>query len=117
VTERTLTIVLAGTPYGGERGAHALRLAAAALERGHRVNLFATADGTYVALSGQAAKGLPNLGGELEGLIERGLRVELCGSCVRFRGLSADRIVAGARPSSLKGLGAMLREADVVLSM
>lgn len=116
MTARTLTIVLTSTPYGGERAAQALRLAAAALERGHRVNLFASADGTYVALSGQAAKGLPDVGRELEGLIERGLRVELCGSCQRFRGLSAERLVAGARPSSLKGLGAMLREADVVLS-
>jgi tRNA 2-thiouridine synthesizing protein D len=117
VRERTLTIVLAGTPYGSERAVQALRLARAALEKGHRVNLFATADGTYVALSGQAAKGLPNAGQELERLIERGLHVELCGSCVRFRGLSAERLVAGAPPSSLKGLGAMLREADVVVSL
>jgi tRNA 2-thiouridine synthesizing protein D len=117
VTQRTLTVVLAGTPYGGERGAHALRLAAAALERGHRVNLFATADGTYLALSGQAARGLPNAGGELERLIARGARVELCGSCLRFRGLGSERLLAGARPSSLKGLGAMLREADAVVSL
>jgi tRNA 2-thiouridine synthesizing protein D len=117
VSERTLTIVLAGTPYGGQRAVHALNLATAALERGDRVNLFASADGTYVALTGQAARGLPDVGVELERLIERGLHVELCGSCVRFRGLSSERLVAGARPSSLKGLGAMLREADAVVSL
>lgn len=117
MSERTLTIVLAGTPYGGERAAHALRLATAALERGHRVNLFASADGTYVALSGQAARGLPDAGGELERLIERGLHVELCGSCVRFRGVSPERLVPGARPSTLRGLGAMLQEADAVVSL
>ena len=117
MTPRTLTIVLSGTPYGGETAAHALRLAAAALERGHSVNLFATADGTYVALSGQAARGLPDVAGELERVIAGGARVELCGSCLRLRGLGAERLIAGARPSSLKSLGAMLREADAVVTL
>ncbi len=117
MNKKTLTIVLAGSPYGGERAVQALRLAAAALDRGHDVNLFASADGTYAAVSGQAAKGLPNIGKELNELIARGLRVELCGSCLRFRGLSADRLMEGTQPSTLKGLGAMLREADVVLSL
>jgi tRNA 2-thiouridine synthesizing protein D len=117
MSKKTLTIVLAGSPYGGERAAQALRLAAAALDRGHAVNLFASADGTYAAVSDQAAKGLPNIGKELEELVARGLRVELCGSCLRFRGLSADRLVAGTQPSTLKGLGAMLREADAVLNL
>jgi len=117
MNKKTLTIVLAGSPYGGERAAQALRLAAAALDRGHEVNLFASADGTYAAVSGQAAKGLPNIGRELEELVGRGLRVELCGSCIRFRGLSADRLVEGTQPSTLKGLGAMLREADAVLNL
>lgn len=114
--KRTLTIVLAGTPYGSERAAQALRLAGAALDAGHRVNLFASADGTYAALSGQVAKGLPDIGAELEELIGRGLRVELCGSCLRYRGLAAERLLEGARPSTLKGMGAMLREADAVLT-
>lgn len=114
---RTLTIVLAGTPYGGERATHALGLAAAALAHGHQVNLFATADGTYLAVSGQAAQGLPDLGGELDDLIERGLRVELCGSCLRFRGLGPERLAAGTQPSSLRGLGEMLRKSDAVVHL
>lgn len=117
MSKKTLTIALTGSPYGSERAAQALRLAAAALDRGHNVNLFPSADGTYAAVSGQAAKGLPNIGKELEELIARGLRVELCGSCLRFRGLSADRLIEGARPSSLNSLGVMLSEADVVLSL
>lgn len=114
---RTLTILLTGAPYGGERAAHALGLAAAALAEGHQVNLFATADGTYLALSGQAARGLPDLGGELDELIERGLRVELCGSCLRFRGLGPERLAAGTQPSSLRRLGEMLRESDAVVNL
>lgn len=116
MTDRALTIVLAGAPYGTERAFQALRLAEAALERGHRVNLFATGDGTYAALSGQSPAGLPNIGEQLRALIERGLRVELCGSCLRFRGLAADRLVPGARPGSLKRLGGMLQEAGIVVS-
>ena len=113
----TLTIVLAGSPYGTERAALALRLASAALDRGHKVNLFPSADGTYAALSGQVAKGLPDIGEELEALIARGAKVGLCGGCLRYRGLTHDRLIAGVRPSTLSGLGEMLREADVVLNL
>jgi tRNA 2-thiouridine synthesizing protein D len=114
---RTLTILLAGAPYGGERAAHALGFAAAALTKGDQVNLFATSDGTYLAVSGQAARGLPDLGGELDDLIERGLRVELCGSCLRFRGLGPERLATGTQPSSLRVLGELLRESDAVVSL
>lgn len=117
MSKGTLTIMLSGSPYGGERAAHALRLAEAALEHGHKVNLFASADGTYAALSEQAAKGLPNIGEDLAELISRGLHVELCGSCLRYRGLSAERLIAGAQPSTLRGMGTLLREADVVLNL
>lgn len=114
---KALTIVLTGTPYGNERAAIAIELAEAALDKGHNVNLFAAADGTYATLSGQAGSGIPNIGERLERLIEGGMRAELCGSCLRFRGLTPDRLIDGAEPSTLRGMGKLVREADVVLNL
>lgn len=115
--DKTLTIVLSGTPYGSDRAAAALGIAEAALDVGHTVNLFASSDGTYSALSGQSAAGLADIEDRLGSLIDRGLNVELCGSCLHFRGISKDRIVEGASPSTLRGLGNLVRDANVVLSL
>ncbi len=56
---KTLTIFLTGTPFGSQAAHTALNLAEAALEKGFRVNLFASADGVYSVMSKQKAAGLP----------------------------------------------------------
>ena len=109
-------LFLATTPYGSEDADTALRLARAALAKGHRVRLFASADAVHVAQTGQQPTGLPNTPAELQDLMALGLQVELCGSCLRFRGLGRNLLVEGAEPSSLKGLFAAVSEADAFLS-
>jgi sulfur relay (sulfurtransferase) complex TusBCD TusD component (DsrE family) len=47
VAQKTLTIFLAAAPYSGQSASTAVRLARAALDAGHRVNIFASADGVY----------------------------------------------------------------------
>lgn len=108
---------MSGTPYGTDRAEKALRLAEAAINRGHKVGLFLSADGTYAALSGQGGSGLPQIGEILTGLIAKSVKVELCGGCLRFRGLSADKLVAGTKPSTLRGLGRMVCQSDVVVNL
>lgn len=114
---KVLTLFLASTPYSGQNADTALRLAEAALARGHAVHLFASADGVHLAQTGQRPAGVPDLPTALAALIERGLRVELCGSCLRFRGLTRDLLVAGAAPSSLKSLFGAIDASDAVLSL
>lgn len=108
---------MSGTPYGGDRASTALGLAEAALEAGQLVNLFASADGTYLALSGQSVTGLVDIEDKLSSLIKRGLYVGLCGSCLRFRGISKERLIEGTNPSTLRGLGNLVQDADVVLNL
>ena len=74
---RRFMLFLTGPPYGGEHAATAARLAGAALDEGHEVTLFASGDGIYNFLTGQAAKGVPNAEAEFAALIARGLAVEL----------------------------------------
>jgi tRNA 2-thiouridine synthesizing protein D len=116
VNPKTLVIFLAAAPYAGESVDTALRLAEAALDKGHHVRLFASGDGVHVAQAGQRAAGVPDALGGLRDLIPRGLKVELCGSCLHIRGLTRDLLVEGAEPSSLQGLFAAVQEADVLVS-
>ena len=113
---KTITLFFSTTPYGSERAHTVLKLAEAALARGHRVNLFASSDAVYGAVSKQKVRGLPDIGAQLEGLMRRGARVDLCGSCLQYRGLGRDRLIPGAEPSSLKNLFGMVQDSDVFLT-
>lgn len=113
---KTLVIFLTTTPYGSENADTALRLAEAALAKGHRVRLFASADGVHVAQLGQRPAGLPDALATLRAAIAHGLAVELCGSCLRFRGLGRDLLVEGTEPSSLQGLFTAVTQADAFVT-
>jgi len=116
MNSKTLVIFLAASPYGGESAETALRLSEAALAKGHHVRLFASGDGVHLPQIGQRAAGIPDTLAELRGLMPRGLQVELCGSCLRIRGMRRELIVEGAEPGSLKGLFVAVSEADAFLS-
>ena len=115
---QTLTISLTGTPFGSQAAHTALNLAEAALAKGYRVNLFPSADGVYSASAGQRAAGLPKVGERLPALMEKGLRVDLCGSCLQLRGLRSEATrIDGAQPSSLKNLFAMIAESRAFIAL
>ncbi|MCC6179844.1 MAG: DsrE family protein [Chloroflexi bacterium] len=113
---KTLSVFLGTPPYGYQNAETVRRLAEAALANGHRVRIFASADAVHIAERGQHPAGLPDALAGLTALIERGAQVELCGSCLRMRGLSQERLAEGARPSSLKGLFTAVGEAHAFLS-
>lgn len=116
-TQKTLTIFLTASPYAGEGAFTAMRLARAVLEAGHRVNLFASVDGVYALTVGHRAKGVPDIEAGFRMLIEQGLHVELCGSCLALRGVGADQRAPGAEPSSLRGLFRLIQESDALITV
>lgn len=115
--QRTFTIFLTAAPYAGEAASTAMRLAKAALDAGCRTNLFASADGVYAFTLGHRAKGIPNAEAGFRALVEQGLHVELCGSCLTVRGLRREHLLPGAEPSSMPGLFRLLSQSDVVLTL
>jgi sulfur relay (sulfurtransferase) complex TusBCD TusD component (DsrE family) len=117
VARKTLTIFLTSPPYGGEHASTAMRLAKGALEAGHRVNLFASADGVYAFTVGHRAKGLPNAEDGFRRLTEQGLHVELCGSCLAVRGLRPEQGLPDAEPSSMPRLFRLIRESDALITL
>ena len=74
---KRFTLFLSASPYAGEHAFTAARLAGAALDEGHEVTLFASGDGIYNFVRGQAGKGVPIAEIEFATLIDRGLQVEL----------------------------------------
>lgn len=72
-----MTIFLCTSPYAFQNTQTAMRLAEAALNKGHEVAIFASGDGVYSFVKDQKAKGVPNAQEAFEKLIRQGLHVEL----------------------------------------
>lgn len=68
---------LSTSPYSYENTLTTIRIAESALNKGHAVNLIASADGVYCFLKGQKAKGITNAEEEFSRLIRKGLKVYL----------------------------------------
>lgn len=74
---RTLTLYVSTSPYSYENTLTTARIAESALNKGHAVNLIASADGVYCFLKKQKAKGITNAEEEFSRLIGKGLKVYL----------------------------------------
>lgn len=74
---KTITLFLQTSPYSCENTLSTIRIAGAALDKGHAVNVIASADGIYCFLKKQKAKGITNAEEEFSGLIRKGLKVYL----------------------------------------
>ena len=75
--EKLLTFVLTMSPYSGETAATVLKLAAAALDAGHRPTIFATGDGVYGFAKGQKPAGVFDAAAATEAFLARGGAVDL----------------------------------------
>ena len=74
---KTISLYLSTSPYSYENTLTTVRIAESALNKGHTVNLIASADGIYGFLTKQKAKGILNAEEEFTRLMEKGLRVYL----------------------------------------
>ncbi|HHP7234556.1 MAG TPA: DsrE family protein [Desulfobacterales bacterium] len=72
-----ITLILGSPPYGGQDVDTVLGIARAALEKGHRVTVVGSGDGTYGFLKGQRASSVPSADKGFADLIAKGARVDL----------------------------------------
>ena len=96
-----LTILLTAGTMMSTGPYKALRLAEAALDRGHRVNLFCYGEGVTALRARQAPKAFPNIAEMTAALIARGMRVAACRTCTGARGLEEADLVPGAVVGSI----------------
>jgi uncharacterized protein involved in oxidation of intracellular sulfur len=99
-------LILNDPPYGGERSYQGLRLALSLAKREEAdVRVFLMGDAVGCAVVGQQTPdGYYNLERMLKGLAKKHVPVGCCGTCLKARGITDDRIVEGAHHSSLEEL-------------
>jgi uncharacterized protein involved in oxidation of intracellular sulfur len=110
--------ILNDAPYGTERTYNGLRLANNLLKKSEstEVTVFLMGDAVSAAKAGQhIANGYYNLERMLKGLITRGGKVLLCGTCMDARGLQEQELLEDSRRSSLDELTELTLAADRVL--
>lgn len=110
--------ILNDAPYGSERPFNALRLALNLARTGSddQVTVFLMGDAVGAARRGQSTpNGYYNLERMLTGLVKRGGRVLLCGTCMDARGMRDAEVLDGGVRSTLDELTELTRSSDRVL--
>jgi tRNA 2-thiouridine synthesizing protein D len=93
----------------------ALKIAEAAIDRGHTVNLFCFGEGMTILKRGQAPKRFPNSERMIVDLIGRGLNVTACRTCSIARGYGPEDFVEGAVFGKLTDYVAWAKRSDRVV--
>ena len=91
-----LTIVLTTGAMMGTGAYKAAKLAEAAMDRGHKVNLFCYGEGITALKRGQAPKRFPDVSSIISRLIGRGMDVAACQTCLKARGYTQKDLIEGA---------------------
>ena len=99
-------LVINDPPYGTERAYNGFRLALSLAKRqGVELRVFLMGDAVGCAVAGQLTPdGYYNLERMIKGVAKKGVPVGCCGTCLKARGISDDRLVDGATHSSLEEL-------------
>jgi uncharacterized protein involved in oxidation of intracellular sulfur len=99
-------VILNDAPYGSERSYNGFRLAGSLSKRdGVEVRVFLMGDAVGGAVAGQQTPdGYYNVERMIKGLSHKGVPVACCGTCLKARGITNDRLTPGAHHSSLEEL-------------
>ena len=93
-----------------------IKLAGAALEKGHKVDLWVSGNGTMLSINDQRPfKDYSSLEKPLKELMEKGLNVTACEACAEARGYHADHTIEGFKRHSMDWYLASTFDADRVL--
>lgn len=114
-----ITIQTMVQPYTHQDLDTAIKLAEAALDKGHEVGLFLFADAVLatntVVKPIRKDRNIPDILQQM--VAERGLKVDICGICMDYRGVTADMIIEGATPSGLPELAELVATSDRFISL
>ncbi len=114
-----ILIVINEAPYGTEKAYNALRLALQ-LGKEHpetEIRVFLMADAAACALAGQKTpEGYYNIERMLTGVLRKGGKVKICGSCAETRGLRIENLITGAEISNMSEFAFWVADSDKVLT-
>ena len=111
-----LTIACFSSLVGSMSLDFAVKLAEAAVEKGHKVDFWVSGNGTMVAKTNQKAfQDYSSLADNFKGLMENGVQVTVCEACMEARGYGAADTVEGMNRKSMDWYLASAFDADRVL--
>jgi uncharacterized protein involved in oxidation of intracellular sulfur len=113
-----LTIIFNDTPYGIEKTWNAFRLASTSSieEIGMKVRLFLKGDSVASAKKDlKTPDGHYNMKMILKALVNKGVEIKTCGSCIDTRRLKVEDLVEGVERGTMKILATWVKEADKVV--
>jgi tRNA 2-thiouridine synthesizing protein D len=114
-----ITIQAMVQPYSQQDLDTAIKIADAALEKGHEVTIFLFSDAILAAnFKVKPVRSDRNIPEILETMIaEKGLKVDICGICMDYRGITEDMIIEGSAPSGLPELAELISTSDRFISL
>ena len=94
----------------------ALKLSGAAIEKGHKVDLWVSGNATMLSIKDQKAfKDYSSLEKPVKELMEKGLKVTACEACAEARGYNKDNTMEGFQRFSMDWYLGSAFDADRVL--
>jgi tRNA 2-thiouridine synthesizing protein D len=94
----------------------ALKLSGAAIEKGHKVDLWVSGNATMLSIKDQKPfKDYSSLQKPLQELMEKGLNITACEACAEARGYNKDNTMEGVKRHSMDWYLASIFDADRVL--
>jgi len=114
-----MIIIVNGAPYGEERAWNAFRLALTSISAAIdlNVNVFLLGDAVSAAKKGQnTPQGYYNLEKTLKDLINQKVKITVCGTCIRARGLNQEDLIEGIEIGTMMMLAHWIKESQKVLS-
>ncbi len=114
----TLTIhIRSGTMMNMDTNV-AVKLAAAALDKGHAVKIFGYGEGVTLIKEGQDPKRFPNVGAAISQLVARGAEVTVCSTCTTARGIKRGEEIEGTVIGSITNdLSRFVSESDRMVTL
>src|SRR4030042_3246848 len=110
-------VIISAPPYGNEKPWNALRVAKALVAIKQKVQVFLLGDAVALAKKGQTTQtGYYNLGQMVTDLINCGVEVRVCVTCIDSRGLRTEELADGVAVGKMLDLAHWVEEASKVLS-
>ncbi|KQM12792.1 sulfur reduction protein DsrE [Methanomassiliicoccales archaeon RumEn M1] len=96
----------------------AVKLAAAAMDKGHAVRIFGYGEGVMLVKDGQDPRRFPNVGAAVSELVARGAEVTVCTTCTTARGIERGEEIEGTTIGSITNdLSRFISESDRMVTL
>jgi len=114
----TILFISKEAPYQKENTSTLINMAMAAQQEGHKVKIFMYMDGIYGPFREQHLESGKTFSELFSDLIKNGAEIQLCGECVKTRGLTSEHLIEGVVVGGLlKGFTEPLEEADRIINL